>query len=73
MEKLKLNYFSLYLKRQLIEEGDPRWKDNAWLNERGDAAAAAFEASRHQRLTVEEAKEVAYQVLLDGVFSEEGR
>jgi len=30
------------------------YRDNTWLNERGDAAAAAFEASRHQRLSVEE-------------------
>ena len=70
MTKTKFSYFTLYLKRQLIDEGDVRYRDTEWLNERGDAAAAQFEASRRQGLTVEGAMEMAYKVLLDGVFTE---
>lgn len=70
MAKIKFSYFTLYLKMQLIDEGDARYRDTEWLNERGDAAAAQFEASRRQGLTVEGAMEMAYKVLLDGVFTE---
>ena len=68
-KKLK-GYWALYLKKVLMEESDPRALDNDIIVERADAAAGQFEQSRHEGLTVEGAKEMAYKVLLDGLFDE---
>lgn len=67
MKKLNFNYFSLYLKKYLSDEGDPRADDVALLNEHGDVAVTALEDARRNGATVNQAEEEAMAVLMDGL------
>ena len=61
-----LNYYSLYLRKYLTEEDDPRANDKEFVNGRADAAAAEYETRRLEGLSVEQAQESAMKVLTRG-------
>lgn len=65
MEILNFSYFSLYLKKFLSDKCDPRADDVTFLNERGEAAAAALEDGRRRGLTVDQAMEMAHSALME--------
>lgn len=67
MSHLDFSYYTLYLKKYLTEENDPRAMDNDFINERADAAAAHFEECRLQGMSVDQAQECAMKVLIHGL------
>lgn len=71
MEKLEFSYFNLYLKKYLKDIGDPRANDNAFINARGDLAAAEAERSRRDGMTVDQAQERAMKVLMQNLDNNE--
>jgi len=61
-----ISYYRLYLKRYLMDEGDPRKDDNAFIDARAELAAATMEERRLQEsLTVDQAEELAIAVLTE--------
>lgn len=62
-----LNYYSLYLRKYLTEEEDPRANDTELINGRADAAATHFEECRLQGMSVDQAQESAMKVLMQGL------
>ena len=66
-EKLEFNYFTLYLKKYLRDEGDPRADDVAFLNERGERAGIEAERCRKEGMTVDQSIEVGIHVLMSGL------
>lgn len=63
-----ISYYRLYLKRYLMDEGDPRKDDNAFIDARVELAAATMEERRLQEsLTVDQAEELAIAVLMEGL------
>ncbi len=65
-EKLYFSKWSMQLKQLLQDIGDERQHDVEFINGRVDDASAAFEDARHQGMTVDQAMEVAHEVLIDG-------
>lgn len=62
-----ISYFTLYLKRYLTEEDDPRKDDDAFIDARAELAAATMEETRlREGLTVNQAEERAITVLMEG-------
>ncbi len=61
-----ISYYRLYLKRYLMDEGDPRKDDNVFIDARAELAAATMEERRLQEsLTVDQAEELAIAVLTE--------
>ena len=60
-KKPELSYYRLYLQRVMQEIGEPTFDDD-----RAAAAEKAFEESRRDGLTVDQAQERAMSVLLEG-------
>ena len=53
-----ISYWSLYLKKYLTEEDDPRKDDDDFIDARAELAAATMEEVRlHEGLTVNQAEE----------------
>ena len=60
-----LNYYSVYLEKELRDNDDPRAEDKAWLDECGEEASAEFETRRlKDGMTVDQAHECAMKLLL---------
>lgn len=66
MSKIEFQYTRLYLKRYLVDNGDPRQYDDDFINNRGAAAEEAYEKAFRSGLTPNQAKEVAMKVLMKG-------
>ena len=64
-KKPELSYYRLYLQRVMQEIGEPTF-DDAFVEERVNAAEVEFEDSRRSGLTVDQAQERAMSVLLEG-------
>lgn len=64
-KKPELSYYRLYLQRVMQEIGEPTF-DDAFVEERVNAAEVEFEESRRNGLTVDQAQERAMSVLLEG-------
>ena len=64
--KINFDYWAMSLKKYLQETGDERQHDAEFINGRSDAASEAFEQSRLAGATVDQATEVAHQVLIEG-------
>lgn len=63
-----ISYWSLYLKKYLTEEDDPRKDDDDFIDARAELAAATMEEVRLQEgLTVNQAEERALTVLMEGL------
>ncbi len=64
-KKPELSYYRLYLQRLVQDIGKPKF-DDAFIEERSNAAEIEFEESRRNGLTVDQAQERAMSVLLEG-------
>ena len=64
-KKPELSYYRLYLQRVMQEIGEPTF-DDAFVEERVNAAEVEFEELRRNGLTVDQAQERAMSVLLEG-------
>ncbi len=67
MSKIEFQYTRLYLKKYLVDNDDPRKDDDDFINNRGAAAEEAYEKAFRSGLTPNQAKEVAIQVLMEGI------
>ena len=67
MAKVDFNYYALYLKKYLVDNDDPRKDDDDFINNRGAAAEEVYEKAFRSGLTPNQAKEVAIQVLMEGI------
>ena len=63
---IEASYYGLYLLKYLKDTEDPRQHEHAFINNRADDAAGAFEGERRAGATVDQAQEVAIRVLMDG-------
>jgi hypothetical protein len=62
------SYFRDYLCKFLVDEGDPRKDDDAFIDARAELAAATMEETRlKEGLTVNQAEERAIAVLIEGL------
>lgn len=66
MSKIEFQYTRLYLKKYLVDNGDPRQYDDDFINNRGAAAEEAYEKAFRSGLTPNQAKEIAVKVLMEG-------
>ena len=65
MSKIEFQYTRLYLKKYLVDNGDPRQYDDDFINNRGAAAEEAYEKAFRSGLTPNQAKEIAVKVLME--------
>lgn len=66
MSKIEFQYTRLYLKKYLVDNGDPKQYDDDFINNRGAAAEEAYEKAFRSGLTPNQAKEIAVKVLMEG-------
>ena len=62
MSKIEFQYTRLYLKKYLVDNGDPRQYDDDFINNR-----EAYEKAFLSGLTPNQAREVAMNVLMEGI------
>lgn len=67
MSKIEFQYTRLYLKKYLVDNGDPRQYDDDFINSRGAEAEEAYEKAFLSGLTPNQAREVAMNVLMEGI------
>lgn len=71
MDENELNYYYLYLARELRETGDPRQHDKEYIREKADTASRLYEENRLQGMTVDQAQEVAMRHLMSDLVEED--
>lgn len=64
---MDFSYYSLYLKRHLLEVSDHRAGDEDFIEARAELAAQEYEDIRRAGASVDVAQESAMRVLLDGL------
>ena len=64
-KSVELSYYGLYLLFYLREHHPDKAHDTAFVEERADRAAEAFEQARHEGYLPEGAQELAMAALLD--------
>ena len=66
-KSVELSYYGLYLLFYLREHHPDKAHDTAFVEERADRAAEAFEQARHEGYLPEGAQELAMAALLEGL------
>jgi hypothetical protein len=64
---MDFSYYSLYLKKYLVDTDDPRKDVDDFIVSRAELAEMEYEDTRRNGLTVNQAQERAIAVLMDGV------
>lgn len=64
---MDFSYYSLYLKKYLVDTDDPRKDVDDFIVSRAELAEMEYEDARRNGLTVNQAQERAIAVLMDGV------